>query len=169
MPHSRIDCKKEIIEFITSRHISGQSILDVGPGAGIYADMLSTSNIIIDGVEIYEPYIRTYKLDTKYRNIYLDDIRTFKFDHYDYIIMGDVLEHLSVKDAQQLLVRIKDKYTYLIVCIPFLYPQDEVGGNVHEKHFQPDLTHELFLDRYIGFKLLHKEKWTGAYYKERKT
>ncbi len=51
----------------------------------------------MDAVEAYGPNLR---LLNGYRKFFRADIRGFRYDRYDLIIFGDVLEHLSVEDAQ---------------------------------------------------------------------
>ena len=41
--------------------------------------------------------------------------------------------------------------------------QDEVGGNVYEKHLQPDLTQSNFIDRYPYMRLLFNNELYGYY------
>jgi hypothetical protein len=44
-----------------------------------------------------------FKLNEYYRNVFLGNIMTFDFSKYDYLIMGDIIEHLKIEDAQKLL------------------------------------------------------------------
>lgn len=144
MPGSNPDFKNEIKEhFYTNfKGCTDIRILDVGPGAGTYAQLLYP-DFKMDCVEIFEPYINEYNLKKIYENVYLGDIRTFDTSPYDYIIFGDVLEHLSREDSIKLLDSVKSK-KYL-VAVPYLYPQGSCYGNVHETHLQPDLTEEKMM------------------------
>ena len=56
-------------------------------------------NAVIDGVEIWEPYITKYNLVNKYNNIIVRDVREHDDFNYDLVIFGDVLEHMSEEDA----------------------------------------------------------------------
>jgi 2-polyprenyl-3-methyl-5-hydroxy-6-metoxy-1,4-benzoquinol methylase len=57
----------------------------------------------IDAVEIHKPYIEKYKIERYYKNVFVGNILEFNYDDYDYIIIGDVLEHIHVKAAQKLI------------------------------------------------------------------
>jgi len=160
------DLKPETSEFILKHFNNNDTILDVGPGSGLYniimKDVLGFNNI--DCVEVFKPHINHYKYSERYRNVYHSDIMDFKFDYYDIIIMGDILEHLSIVNAQKLLQYIMKKSKCIIVQIPYMYKQGEVYGNVYEIHKQGDLTPKNFLERYPYMKLLCNNKRTGVYY-----
>ena len=101
MPSSYFDFKDEIKKYIYDRFSKDMRILDIGPGEGTYAQLLSDYKNI-DCVEIYQPYIDTYNLTSQYKNVYNINIMDFDFEYYDIIIMGDILEHLSVEDSLKL-------------------------------------------------------------------
>ena len=82
---------------------------------------------------------------------------------YDYFIFGDIIEHLSIEDATDLLNYINMRKQKCMVAIPFEMEQGEEHGNIHETHLQPDLTHEIFLERYPFMKLLFKNDLYGYY------
>lgn len=148
MPFSYSFFKEDYQHHMEENFPQDTQILDVGAGSGGYADLLRNYFKHIDGIEIHEPYIHDFNLKSKYNNLFLGDIRTFDFTAYDYIIMGDVLEHLSVEDAKSLIAKIESNKICLMVAVPYLYPQGAAYDNIHETHLQPDLTHHLFLERY---------------------
>ena len=117
----------------------------------------------MDAIEIFANYIEQFDLNSKYNKVILGDIREFDFRDYDYIIMGDVLEHLSVKDAQQVIKRIQDLDILCLIAVPYNYEQGTYMDNVHETHLQPDLTPEIFLERYPMMKLLVGDDKYGYY------
>jgi len=137
-------------------------ILDVGAGSGKFRKILFDYTHV-DGVEIFEPYIKDYKLEGMYNKIYHENIMNLldeEINSYPLMIMGDVLEHMDVDDAKNLL----EDYNYTsIVCIPYEYEQEAVNGNAHEEHKQSDLTHEIFMKRYPGFTLLVGDDRYGIY------
>jgi len=147
MPGSNPDFKEQIREHFYANFSNSKNmhILDVGAGVGTYAKLLAP-DFKMDGIEIFEPYIKNYNLKNLYNNIYLEDIKNFDVSKYDYIIMGDVLEHISYEDSLKLLAKMKDK-KYL-VAVPYLYPQGPCYGNIYETHLQPDLTEEIVIKRY---------------------
>ncbi len=166
-PHSDPDGKQLILRFIQERFHGRSTFLDVGPGAGVYADLIVPHGFAnIDAVEIYEPYIDLYSLRPKYRNIYVGDICTFAFPqkYYDCVIIGDVLEHLSIEDSQRLIARLRDQCMYALFSVPWMYPQDPIGGNEAERHLQPDLTPAVMKQRYPSLQLFHEGPIIGLYY-----
>jgi len=156
MPVSSTIAKKEMIEWIKSKVGKNDWILDVGPGCGTYADLLIKENFNnIDAVEVYEPYIRDYKLVTKYFKVFNEDIRTFEPEKpYKLLILGDVLEHLPQKDARALLDKWEKIAEHIIISVPYNNIQGEYKGNVYETHHQPDLNKEVFKERYPEFECI---------------
>lgn len=152
MPHSYHLGKTEAIEFIVKNTTIESKILDVGPGVGTYSNYLKPLGYNIDGLEIYSGYVDAYKLKEKYKNIYIGDIVNYDVSEYDFIIIGDVLEHLTIDDAKLVI----DKCKACLVAVPYNYPQLGVDFiengyhliNPHEEHKQPDLTPQVVFQRY---------------------
>ena len=161
MPYSYSQFKEEVKQHIFNTIPKGTKFLDVGPGCGTYAHLLR-EKYTIDGLEIFEPYIDQFNLRSLYNKVIIGDILSFDFHEYDYIIMGDILEHIPTKQAQELLTFINNHHKCL-VAVPYLFEQGEWGGNIHETHHQPDLTHEIFLERYPYMHLLFGDKNYGYY------
>lgn len=151
-PYFKIEFKQHLIENFDS----SIKILDVGAGSGSYSKLLKEKFKNIDCVEIFEPYIEKYKLKYLYENVYQDNIINFDISKYDYLIIGDVLEHLSIKDAQTLMSKINEIDKKCMIAVPYLHRQGKWGDNLYETHLQPDLTHDVFLDRYPTMKCLFK-------------
>jgi hypothetical protein len=154
MPYSTGYLKEEIKQHFIKNIESKISILDAGAGCGTYSHLLRNNFPNLDGLEIFPNYAQMFDLKNKYNNLFIADIRTFDIDEYDYIILGDIIEHLSVPDATKLLTKIQAKDKLCLVGVPYLYEQGTEFDNVHETHLQPDLTQELFLQRYPFMKLL---------------
>lgn len=144
--------KKEVCEWIRERFSTERddTILDVGACDGKWRKLLP--DYVMDAVEVFEPYAKAL---TGYRKVYNRDIRRFRYDYYDLIIFGDVIEHLEVKDAQKVLEYAKTRCLDMVIAVPWLYKQDEVDGNKWQKHLQDDLTPEIFEERYQGFEVLY--------------
>ena len=138
-------------------------ILDVGAGSGKYGSLLRMWFNNIDAIEIFEPYIDQFKLKDIYNNVFNDNIINFDISNYDYIIMGDILEHLSIDDAKELIKKITHNNQKCMVAIPYKMEQGEVNGNIYETHLQPDLTHDIFLLRYPLMKNLVRNFDYGYY------
>lgn len=163
MPYSYGYYKKEFFEHLFDNFNIGIEILDVGPGSGSYGLLLSEAFDNVDCIEIHKLYRYQFQLDDVYRNVYIGDINEFDYGNYDYLIFGDVLEHMSVDVAQKLITEITNKAIYCMVAVPYCMEQGAVGGNVHETHLQADLTHQIFLERYPQMRLLFKNHEYGYY------
>jgi SAM-dependent methyltransferase len=176
MPHSYHYGKSEAIEFIQKHTTPESKILDVGPGVGTYADYLKPLGYHIDGLEIYDGYVDAYNLKEKYKNIYIGDIVTYDISDYDFVIIGDVLEHLTIEDSHNVLSRCKN----VLVAVPYICPQGGVDFyhnehhliNPYEAHQQSDLTPLEMLTRYPDLGLVWSNhlygyysniKWNGYY------
>jgi len=165
MPSSLHDLKEAIFEHIRTmvlEHLPQRyKILDVGPGIGIYGSNLTDLNI--DAVEIHEPYIEKYNIKRYYKNVFVGDITEFDIDDYDYIIMGDVLEHIPVWKAQRLIQSITEKNIKCLVAVPYLCPQDAVDGVESEIHYQWDLTPRVMKSRYPELELFLSTNHVNGY------
>jgi hypothetical protein len=162
MPHSYPYFKQEVKEFIQRVVPKTNKILDVGPGEGTYADLLSDYKM--DCVEIYAPYIEKYKLSDKYNKVINDDIINIDLSEYDFIILGDILEHLNIRNAQKLIYNIINLGKTCMVAVPYMMEQGAWGGNEHETHLQPDLTPEVMKQRYPSLKLIYSNNQYGYYF-----
>lgn len=163
MPYSFTYFKKEVKEWFVDNVPTSKRILDVGPGLGTYSDLLRSLGYRMDAVEIYEPYIDKYGLRTKYDNVYCKDILEFDFSKYDFIILGDILEHIPTKQATALINTIVLNKQECLVAIPYEMEQGEHEGNIHETHHQPDLTHEVMRERYPDLTELYSNEYYGYY------
>lgn len=156
--------KKEICDWIRKNFSRDAEILDVGAGDGKWRRLLKDySNM--DAVEAFYPNV--WHINGLYRNIIVDDICNVKYEHYDLVIFGDVIEHLYVEKAQKVLEYAKNHSRDVIVAVPFLYEQHAIYGNPFEIHVQPDLTRELFAERYKGFEVLYDAAEDYCYYHKR--
>ncbi len=158
--------KEDIKRYIKARFKKDSKVLDVGAGEGTYYNLLGDYFTDMDAVEVFEPNIINFELEKKYKKVYNTDIKEFKYDYYDLIIFGDIIEHLNIKDAKKVLKYAYNRCYEMIVAVPYEYEQDEVDGNVYEIHKQPDLTPEIVLKRYPMLKLLCKNDLYGYYIKE---
>ena len=98
--------KEQVKQFLEKRLKPNMSILDMGPGQGTYYNLLGP-NYVWSGVEIWHPAVEALK--DKYDFLYEMDIRDFVYvRHYDLVIFGDVLEHMTVADAQKCIAAAKE-------------------------------------------------------------
>ena len=142
---------KPEMKFWLAQHLSnGSTVLDVGACDGVWSNILSEW-YTMDAVEVWEPNVEKYHLMDKYRAVICSPIQDWKYEHYGLVLFGDVIEHMTVEDAQKVLTYAKEHSDMVIVAVPFLFKQDAIYGNPYERHIQDDLTHQLFLERYPDF------------------
>jgi hypothetical protein len=181
MPTSFPDGKTEARDWIRlrlerpdtpwTRMLGPVRALDVGPGDGGWARLLTGLPLAMDCLEIHEPYIDRYRLSAQYTWVFNDDVclkdRHF-FSNYDLIIMGDVLEHLTVAEALAVIREITNASgpRALVVSVPWCYPQGAWDGNEHEAHKQDDLTPKVMAERYFMLKPIYTGQRIGVYVME---
>jgi autotransporter strand-loop-strand O-heptosyltransferase len=164
MPHSYTFFKQEVKEWIKSNIPKNKRILDVGAGEGTYATLLKGCEYDIDAVEVWKPYIDEFKLCELYGTIYNVDIRDFDFSTYDFIILGDILEHLTREDGMKLISNIAIARKQCLVAIPYMMPQDgDAIGNPYETHLQSDLTKAIMGERYPTLECIYANQYYGYY------
>lgn len=149
-------------DYVSTFYPTDAQILDVGAGQGKYR-LLLPRHTRFDACEIWEPTVDAEGLRTLYRAVFVRDVvdlvgeSWWDQDPYDLVIMGDVLEHLTVDDAQLVLRRVAGVHADVLVVVPFMYPQDEEDGNVYQRHIQDDLTPTLMATRYPSLQLVALE------------
>ena len=163
MPNSYNYFKQEIKEYFKENVPNTKRILDVGPGEGTYSKLIRELGYKMDCIEIYEPYTITYNLRDKYDNVFIGNILNQDITNYDFIILGDVLEHISADDSQKLIQKIVNQGKECLVAVPYLMPQDGLDDNDHEKHLQEDLTPEIMKQRYPELECLYSNYSYGYY------
>lgn len=141
--------KTDVCRWIRENFPAEAVILDVGACDGIWHWLLP--EYVMDAVEIFGPNAQRLE---GYRKVYNRDVVRFTYDWYDLIIFGDVIEHMSVSDAQAVLEYARPRCRDMVVAVPWLYEQAAFGGNPWEEHLQPDLTPEIFAARYPGLEVL---------------
>jgi hypothetical protein len=155
MPYSSVEGKKFVQEWFADKTI--QSVLDVGPGAGTYYDLLQP---IIraewwTGLEVWAPYITQFALEQKYDEVIVADINYVDWNLLafpDLVIFGDVLEHMPRPAAQRVLAKAQHRATYVVVSLPIIhYPQGAEMGNKWETHvtsWTDKMVRQVLLDEY---------------------
>ena len=157
--------KNDVKLYLMSRFKSDAKVLDVGAGEGTYYNLLHDYFKNIDAVEVFKPNIDKYKLEEKYNKVYYSDIKELKYDNYDIIIFGDVIEHLEVEEAQKVLEYADKHSKEMIIAVPYELEQGIAEENIYEIHKQADLTPKIVLERYPQLKLLYKNDLYGYYIK----
>ncbi len=168
MPNSYSFFKPEIKEFFKHKIDKSLKILDVGPGQGTYGKLLADLGYEIDAIEIHGDYVDQFKLWDYYGIIHIGNICDFDYSQYDFIILGDVLEHLSVEDGQKLITDITDSGKECLVAVPYMMEQNgEDYGNIYETHLQADLSPEVIKNRYPQLIELYTNELYGYYMNKR--
>lgn len=155
--------KEEVREYLEKNFKESAKVLDVGAGSGTYYDLLGDYFKEIDAVEVFEPNVERFHLREKYSKVYVCDIQDFRYEYYDIIVFGDVLEHLTVPEAREVLEYAKERCKELVVAVPYMYPQGIEEDNVYEIHKQEDLTDQVVLERYPMLMPLYRNELYGYY------
>lgn len=144
--------KQEIKTFLKHNLTQDAKICDVGAGQGTYYHLLGPT-YQWTAIEVFKPaaqYLKQF-----YSKVYEQDIRFFTYEEeYDLIIFGDVLEHMSILEAQKVIEQAKLYSKAIMIAIPYQYKQGALYGNQYEEHKQDDLTPENFNERYPGFRCI---------------
>ena len=156
--------KPEAVNWIKNHFERGSTCLDVGACDGKWSDLVG-DYLKMDAVEVFAPNITNHKLMDKYDVIYACDVRELAYGNYNLIIFGDVLEHMSVEDAQKVLAYAWDRCDDLLVAVPYMWVNRSHYGNPYEVHIQDDLTPENVRERYPGLKALYITPKYGYYTK----
>jgi len=159
--------KKDIKEYLEKSYKRNARILDVGAGSGTYSNLLGDYFRDIEAVEVFKPNIERYELEGKYKRVYNTDIRDFRYEYYDIIIFGDIIEHLEIEEAQEVLKYANNRCKEMIVAVPYCYKQGVEEDNIYEIHKQDDLTIENMIERYPMLELLYGNSYYGYYIKRK--
>ncbi|SDP38860.1 Methyltransferase domain-containing protein [Nakamurella panacisegetis] len=141
-------------------------VVDVGPGVGTYAKLLAGPSVgRIVGIEIFEPYVTTYRLHEYYDEIIIGDVREVELPSTDVVILGDVAEHMTEEQALDLWARsaaAARRAVYLSIPIVH-YPQGEIEGNEHEHHVVDDWDHDKVMSAFPGIGRYFTGNEVGVY------
>ncbi len=163
MPQSSAEGKpwtREVVERLAAE-VGPLTVLDVGPGVGTYAKLLAGPAVAhITGLEVWAPYVETYRLRDHYDEIVVGDARTTPLPEVDLVIMGDVAEHMVEAEARELWRRACAAAKHaVILSIPIVhYPQGHLEGNPHEHHVEEDWDHDRVIEAFEGI----TDWWTGS-------
>ena len=165
MPYSDPANKDWTIEQIL--RVPPTTVLDVGAGAGVYADLLRPAlpGMHITALEPWQPYIWRFALLGKYDAVTMRDVRTVDYFDYDLVIFGDVLEHMSKDDALAVWDKVSQQARRAVISIPIIhYPQGEEEGNPYEVHVKDDWTTSEVLESFAGIDNYTEFDVTGVFF-----
>ena len=152
------------------RDLAPESLLDVGAGAGTYARLVAEQRPArMVALEVFEPYVERYGLRELYDEVLVGDARTTELPAADVVVMGDVAEHMSVEEAQDLWRRAGEAALRAVyMSIPIVhYPQGELEHNHHEVHVVDDWDHDKVMAAFPGITDCFRGQVVGVY--ERRT
>lgn len=113
---------KEWLSLFTIGEDPVKSIIDIGPGAGLYGVMARgvKADLKIDCIEIFGPYVKRHALHEKYDTVIVNDVLNVyvSIGEYDLAVFGDVLEHLSHHDACLVFNHYKKRVRFIWLCLP---------------------------------------------------
>ena len=149
MPGSSPEGKKESAELIKQyvAPFEFKRVLDIGPGRGTYAvdpmfvDIWDEHDVVLDCIEIWPEYINTFNLQKIYELVICQDVRclhTNLLPEYDLVILGDVIEHMSLDTGVSVFKNLLLSSRYVLISTPSVTPyhqqETEYSTNPHEEH-----------------------------------
>lgn len=131
MPTSNLAVWPDIL--LAVQQVPHSRVLDVGPGHGKAAVLLREyvldPPVVIDAVEAWEPYVPQFRLRSLYNRVFVGDVTAETWqtrpgqtvaaqgvlESYSVVLMGDVIEHIPMDKALDLLARIPAP---VVICTP---------------------------------------------------
>ena len=144
-----------------------KTIIDVGAGSGTYYDALVKTKYrgSMDAVEVWGKYVSEFRLKSKYKKVWVTDVRSFDVFNHDLVIFGDVLEHMTVEEALSVWDRASKKCSFAVISIPIIhYHQHAINGNPYEEHIKEDWSHQEVLDTFPKIVDSWQGEIVGAYW-----
>jgi len=171
MPRSSKNGKVWTKQRITQLITQPSNILDIGCGQGTYKNLFKDNKVVSKSnwvaVEVWEPYIEKYSLTKKYSSVINEDARQLRWKElgmWDLVFMGDVLEHMTKEEAQQLVAQALEYTRWILISIPIVYlPQGRDDDNQYEIHVKPDWSDSEVRESFPNIVAYHIEGIIGVY------
>jgi len=165
--NGKVWTKQKITELIQGP----ANILDIGCGQGTYKNLFADNELVSTcnwtAVEVWEPYIKKFNLAEKYNRVINQDARNLDWSclgSWDLIFMGDVLEHMTKEESQQLVDTALNHTRWILISIPIVYlPQGADHGNQYEIHVKPDWSDQEVRESFPNIVEHHVEGIIGVY------
>lgn len=140
MPTSNLAVWPDIL--LAVDQVPHRRILDVGPGHGkasvLLREYLNDPPHIIDAVEKWAPYAARFHLGKLYDRVWIGDVTAEYWSRgrdltcaaqdllasYDLVLLGDVIEHIELEPALELLGRIPGR---VVICTPVTFFDNDPG------------------------------------------
>jgi cyclopropane fatty-acyl-phospholipid synthase-like methyltransferase len=172
MSYSLKSGKAETLAWFQSNQSTIKTVVDIGPGSGTYVKLIKEdaqccANATWIGIEIWKPYIEEFNLESRYNQILNQDVRTVDWTvlNPDVVIAGDVLEHMTKEESQQLVNTALQHSKYILISIPVKHmPQDAVDGNPFEVHVKDNWTHQEVIESFPNIISSSATKKIGVYW-----
>ena len=142
VPYSADDFDDAVRDFL--RETVPQSVMDIGPGAGKYGQMvrdLKAQGVPLgrsEAIEIDQVYIDHFGLRSIYDFLELGDATTLPDRapdaKWDVVILGDVLEHFRKSRGVDLLDYLYYRTKFILLIIPIDFVQGAWEGHTAEAH-----------------------------------
>ena len=125
-----------------------RSVLDIGVGDGKwgflareYTDINAHNytpeswKVCIEGIEAFPEYA-TPTYDYIYNKVHYGDAREVipTLSDFDMVIIGDVIEHFTKEEGQELLAMLRKKVKYILLSSPTVFFEQELFDNPYELH-----------------------------------
>lgn len=143
-------------------------IIDIGCGAATYYNYYhSLLGGSWTGIEIWEPYIEEYNLNSFYDNIIISDAAEVDYEslgQFDVAFVGDVLEHMSKESALKVIEGLQKICRFIFISIPIVYyPSEEYDHNPYLRHIKPDWSDKEVSESFSNIVDRSLEKTVGTY------
>ena len=152
------------------KKLNPKTVLDVGAGAGVYLDIIRRDlgeSVEVTAVEAWIPYVEHFNLRNRYNKVIESDVREVEDFKYDLVIFGDVLEHMTERDALSIWEKVSKQARRAIISIPIIhYHQDAINGNPYEVHVEEDWGPERVLEAFSGITEYQLFPVTGVFLAE---